>query len=158
MTQKQSIAMLLCIAGLSLPLLWLFHCEEGHGPVVFLFTGKAFAADRPIITGGALDQPSLHKEFFIFCYSLVVLCPFLLVVRRLKRHCSRALQIFFLGTSLITLIYPLSILTIFTWDVARYIGRMGFTPERLTGIVVALAASCMLVLFALWLAEIKPRT
>jgi len=146
------------MAGLSLPLLWLFHCDGGYGPVVFLFTGRAFATGRPIITGGALDQLSLHKEFFIFCYSLVVLCPFLLVVRWLKRHCPGTLQIFFLGTSLITLIYPLSILTIFTWDVARYIGRMGFTTERLTGIVAALVAYFMLALFAMWLAEIKPRT
>ncbi len=152
---KQWIAALACVAGLSLPV-WLLHHsgDAGFRLVGFLFTGKAFA-HRPIVTGGALDQGSLHKEVFILCYSLVVLCPFLALVRWLRRHVLRPFQVFFLGASLIALVHPFSILTIFSWDVARYACRMGFTAMRLVGIVAALAAYGAMAVFAAWLLGIK---
>jgi hypothetical protein len=51
---------------------WLFtDAEIRWGPIVFLFSGRVFA-QRGIVTGGALDQPSLTKGYFIFCiYSLI---------------------------------------------------------------------------------------
>jgi len=152
---KLWIMLLLCVVGLSLPLWWLLRSgDAGFAPVVFLFTGRAFA-DRPIVTGGALDQFSLHKEFFILCYSLVVLCPFLALVRWLSRSAPRPLRVIVVSTCLITLAHPFSVLTIFSWDVARYVCRMGVTPMRLVGLVVALVAYGAMALFAVWLVGIR---
>lgn len=149
------IAVLLCVVGISLPL-WLLHRsgDAGFGPVVFLFTGRAFA-DRLIVTGGALDQFSLNKEFFILCYSLVVLCPFLALIRWLSRSVPQSLRGTVLGASLITLAHPFSVLTIFSWDVARYVCRMGVTQMRLVGLAVALVAYAAMAIFAVWLVGIR---
>lgn len=151
MKPKQLAAVLVCVAGLCLPL-WLLHQsgDAGFGPVAFLFTGRAFA-DRAMVTGGALDQFSLHKEFFILCYSLVVLCPFLALVRWLSRSVPRPLRFAVLGASLVPLLHPFSVLTIFLWDVARYAWHMGFTPMRLVGVAAALAAYGAMAVFAWWL-------
>jgi hypothetical protein len=154
---KQWMAVLLCVAGLSLPL-WLLQRsgDAGFGPILFLFTGSAFA-DRPIVTGGALDQGSLHKEFFILCYSLVVLCPFLALVRWLSRRVPRSLRVVVLGASLITLAHPFSVLTIFAWDVARYVCRMGVTPMRLAGLALALLGYAAMAAFAVWFVGIRTK-
>jgi hypothetical protein len=152
---KEWIAVLLCAVALSLPL-WLLHHsgDAGFGPVAFLFTGRALA-DRPIVTGGALDQFSLHKEFFILCYSHVVLCPFLALVRWLSRTVRSPLGFVLVGASLVTLAHPFSVLTIFSWDVARYVCRMGVTPMRLVGLMVALVAYGAIGVFAMWLVGIR---
>ena len=155
MKLKQWIAALVCVASISLPVWVLHHSgDAGFRLVGFLFTGQAFA-DRPIVTGGALDQGSLQKELFILSYSVVVLCPFLALVRWLRLSGPRSLQVFFLGASLIALIHPFSILTLFTWDVVRYAWRMGFTPMRMVGITIAFAAYGALAVFAAWLWGIK---
>jgi len=154
-TFKQWIAVLLCAVGLSLPLWLLYRSgDAGVAPVAFLFTGRAFA-DRPIVTGGALDQFSLHKEFFILCYSLVVLCPFLALVHWLSRSVPRLIRVIVVSASLITLAHPFSVLTIFLWDVARYVSRMGVTPMRLVGLAVALVAYGAMAIFAAWLVGIR---
>jgi hypothetical protein len=140
------------VAGLSLPLVVLHRSgDAGFGPVAFLLTGRAFA-DRPIVTGGALDQFSLHKELFILGYSLVVLCPCLALVRWLGRSIPRRPRRILVAASLIALVHPLSVLTIFFWDVSRYAARMGITPMRLAGLAVAVAAYAALAAFASWLA------
>ncbi|MFA6291532.1 MAG: hypothetical protein WC637_07105 [Victivallales bacterium] len=117
--------------------------------MAWLFSGRAFA-DRSLMIGGALDQPSLHKEFFILCYSLLVLCPFIAVVRWIAgRSWNRVWRVFAFA-SLLLLVHPISILTIFAYDVSRYILRMGVTPMRLVGMALALVAYAALFLFAAW--------
>ena len=152
---KQLLAVPLCVVGLSLPLWWLHRSgDAGFGPIVFVFTGRAFAT-RPIVTGGALDQFSLHKELFILCYSIVALCPFLAVIRWLSRSIPRLPRSIFVSASLIVLVHPFSVLTIFSWDVSRYIYRMGITSMRLAALVVALVAYVALAVFAAWIAGFK---
>jgi hypothetical protein len=154
---KPWIAAILSVVGLSLPL-WLLHHsgDAGAGPVVFLFTGSAFA-ERAIITAGALDQFSLHKELFIFCGSLVMLCPPIVFVRWISGQGSRILRRPFAIVSIAVLIHPLSALTIFTWDVARYICHMGVTPMRLTALAVAVAGYAAIAVFAAWMCRLKIR-
>lgn len=149
---KPWVVALLCVAGLSLPLGVLDRSgDAGFGPVAFLLTGRAFV-DRPIVTGGALDQFSLQKELFLLGYSLVVLCPFLVLVRWLGRSLPTLPRRILAGVSLIALLHPFSVLTIFFWDVSRYAGHMGVTTMRLTGLAVAVAAYASLAAFAAWLA------
>jgi hypothetical protein len=138
-------------AALAVPLGVLHHSEDaGYRPVAFLFTGSAFA-DRPIITGGALDQPSLHKELFIFCYSLGIVCPFLALVRSINGPSSSLVRSIFARLSLVLLVHPLSVLTIFAYDVSRYILVMGVTPKRLLGLSLAVIGYLVMLRLAVWI-------
>ena len=158
-TLKLWITIFVSAAALVVPLGVLHHSgDAGFGPVAFLFTGmftgSAFA-DRPIITGGALDQPSLHKELFIFCYSLVVLCPFLALVRWINGPSSRLFRSIFAVLSLVLLVHPLSFLTVFTYDVSRYVLVMGVTPKRLLGLALAVVAYLVILRFAVWIYALR---
>ena len=148
---KPWITALVSAVALVIPL-WLLHHsgDAGLAPVTSLFTGNAFV-DRAIVTGGALDQPSLHKEVFIFCYSLVVLCPFITLVRWINGQSSRAVRSISACLSLILLAHPLSVLTIFTYDVSRYVLFMGVTPKRLLGLAFAVIAYLAILRFAVWI-------
>jgi hypothetical protein len=153
-TLKLWITIFVSVAALVVPLVMLYHSDDaGFGAVGFLFTGSAFA-DRPIVTGGALDQPSLHKVLFILCYSLVVLCPFLALVRWINGPSSRLVRSIFAWLSLVLLVHPLSILTVFTYDVSRYIIVMGFTPKRLLGLALAVVAYLVILRFAVGIYEL----
>ena len=154
-TLKLWITIFVSAAALVVPLGVLHHSgDAGFGVVAFLFTGSAFA-DRPIVTGGALDQPSLHKELFIFCYSLVVLCPFLALVRWINGPSSRLVRSIFAWLPLVLLVHPLSVLTVFTYDVSRYVLVMGVTPKRLLGLALAVVAYLVIVRFAVWIYALR---
>lgn len=150
-TKNPVIAAVISVAALALPVWLLAHAgDAGFAPVRFLFSGAALA-ERPLVIGGALDQFSLHKEFFILCISFFVLCPGIAFVRWINRRSRRGVRWLFATGSLLLLLHPLSVLTIFTYDVARYFMQMGFTPMRLAGLVLALVAYVALVWFALWI-------
>lgn len=152
---KPWITTFVSAAALAVPLGVLHHSgDAGYGPVAFLFTGSAFA-DRPIVTGGALDQPSLQKELFIFCYSLLVLCPFLALVRWINGPSSRLFRSIFAVLSLVLLMHPLSVLTVFTYDVSRYVLVMGVTPKRLLGLALAVIAYLVILRFAVWIYALR---
>lgn len=154
----RAIAMPVCIAGMTLPLgLLAYAGDAGFGPVVAALSGYAFRG-RPLLIGGALDQPSLHKEAFIFCFSVVVLCPFIVLVRLASSYCPRVGRFIFAIASLVILLHPLSILTIFTYDVVRYVHRMGWTEMRLTGLVLAAVAYLVIALLAAWICGAMRRT
>jgi len=145
------LAALASMAALILPV-WLLSRsgDAGFGPVRFLFSGAAFAT-RPLVMGGALDQSSLQKEIFVLCYSLVVICPSLVLVRWLNRQAGRGVRWFFAAGSLVLMVHPLSVLTIFTCDVVRYLLHMGVTPMRLAGLTLALFAYAALAWLAVWI-------
>ncbi|MFO1488583.1 MAG: hypothetical protein U1F65_08900 [Verrucomicrobiota bacterium] len=152
------LAAVISVAALVLPVWVLAHAgDAGFAPVRFLFSGAAFA-ERPFVIGGALDQFSLHKEVFILCLSLLVLSPSIVFVRWLNRHRASGGRWLFAAGSLMLLLHPLSVLTIFTYDVARYFLQMGFTPMRLAGLVLALLAYVALAWFALWICGFSRHT
>lgn len=145
------LAAAISVAALALPV-WFFAYagEAGFAPVRFLFSGAAFT-ERPLVIGGALDQFSLHKELFILCISFFVLCPGIAFVRWINRSSRREARWIFAAGSLLLLLHPLSVLTIFTYDVARYFRHMGFTPMRLAGLGLALGAYVALGYFVAWI-------
>jgi hypothetical protein len=151
LTLKPWIAALGTAAALAFPL-WLLHYsrDAGYAPVTFLFSGRAFAG-RAIVTGGALDQFSLQKEVFILCYSLVLLCPVIAFVRWINGQSSRAVRLIVVVLSLVLLVHPLSVLTIFTCDVSRYVAFMGVTSKRLLGLALAGMAYLAILRFAVWI-------
>jgi hypothetical protein len=143
---------------LAVPVWLLSHSgDAGFGPVRFLFSGRAFA-ERPLVTGGALDQFSLQKELFLFVYSLVLLSPFLALVRWINRAGLRASRGVCAIASLLLLVHPLSILIIYAYDVSRYILHMGLTPLRMLALLFALSGALLLSLLAAWVGGGKART
>ena len=151
------IAALASIAALAFPIWFLSRSgDAGFAPVRFMFSGAAFA-ERPLVTGGALDQFSLQKEFFIQLYSLVVICPCIAFARWISHYQARAARRVFAIGSLVLLVHPLSVLTILSFDVFRYLMHMGFTPTRLVGLVVALLTYPGLAWFAAWACNRPPR-
>lgn len=106
--------------------------------------------DRAIVTGGALDQPSLHKFFFLFGYSSTVLCTFVLIVRWLSNRKDSVVRVIFGALTLIVMVHPLSILTLTVYDLIRYINAMGPTPMRLLGLVLGLGGYAFMFLFLAW--------
>lgn len=154
---KLRITVIASVVGLVVPVWLLLHADDaGFGPVRYLFTGRAFG-DRPIVTGGALDQGCLHKEFFIFLVSMVVICPFIALVRWINGKSPRDVRMAFASASLILLVHPFSIITIFTYDVSRYILHMGVTKMRLVGLGVAILCYIVLWLFGRWVWGLRLR-
>lgn len=157
MTFRPSIAATISMAVILAPLWLLYRSgDAGLAPVAAVFSCAAFT-ERPIVTGGALDQPSLHKELFVLGFSILVLCPSVAFVRWITGPSPRIIRRLFATVSLIMLVHPLSILTIFTWDVSRYVYRMGVTPMRLAGLAASLTGYVTLAVFAVWVAGIKMR-
>lgn len=138
------------VAALLFPVWFLGKSgDAGFAPVRFLFSGAAFA-ERPLVTGGALDQFSLQKEWLILVFSLAVTCPCIALVRRINRDRSGSVRHLLAAASLLLLVHPLSILTVITDDFFRYLLHMGFTPLRLTGLALALLTYPILAWFACW--------
>jgi hypothetical protein len=147
---KLRIIIITSVVGLVVPVWLLLHMgDAGFGPVRYLFTGRAFG-DRPLVIGGALDQSSLHKEFFIFLVSMAVICPFIALVRWINGNTPRAIRMIFSSASLLILVHPFSIITIFSYDVSRYVLHMGVTRMRLVGLGVAIISYVALWLFGRW--------
>ena len=146
------------VVGLMIPVWLLLHAgDAGFGPVRCLFNGR-WLGNRPVVTGGSLDQGSLHKEFFIFLISMVVICPFISFVRWINGNNPRVVRMMFSSSSLVLLMHPFSIITIFTYDVSRYVLHMGITRMRLVGLGAAAISYIVLWLFARWVCAVGLRT
>lgn len=137
--------------ALALPA-WLLACAEdaGWAAAYRVVTGDAFV-DRPFIKGGALDQPSLQKEVFLLSAALVVVCPFIAAARLLVRREPRRIRLLFAIPSLILLLHPSCILTVLTYDIARYASQMGLTPMRAGGLIGAGILWLTLAAMATWI-------
>ena len=123
-------------------------------PCWFLLSGSLFDPDRPIITGGALDQPSLHKYLFMFVLEAVWFGLFVLAARCLTRTREQwSLRVFRIG-AVAVFIPPLVLLTCTLYDVVRYIDAMGVTGPRVLAAVMCVAGYLVVIGFLLWAARI----
>ncbi len=120
--------------------------------VVFVFSGDVFSA-RPIVTGGALDQPSLHKGFFVFCLFAVATGLYLLIIRCLVDRSRRRVRIVYRIMAVLCLMPALCVLTATFYDLLRYMLTMGYTPKRVQGVVFGLVSYASLFVFVVWSAS-----
>ena len=130
-------ALLLLILGAAI-MVQCFTLTTLAQVAAYCFSGRLFT-DTQFMTGGALDQPSLHKGLFLFAVSfgLAVPATFLaLWVMDRPDLCVRAVFHAFSGPMLLT---PLCFLSISLAHLVRYITAMGATPRRLLGLFVMLA-------------------
>ena len=132
-------------------LLWWFSPEFVGRVFAHLFGGGVFRHTR-IITGGALDEPSLHKGFFLFGLFSLLVAPGVFATHWLGDWNNQAVRATFRTLSWPLFLLPFSLLTITSVELLRYIGAMGITPMRLAGLACAVLSYAVLfgALYAMW--------
>jgi len=118
-------------------------------PAWFLISGKLFES-RPVITGGALDQPSLHKYLFIFAVCATWSGLVVLTARVLTNPRRRSALLTFRICAMLVYVTPLAGLTCTLYEVIRYMATMGFTPRRLIAAVVCVVGYFAVAVFLHW--------
>jgi hypothetical protein len=121
------------------------------GPFLYVVSGGLFASEfsRSHI-GGALDQPSLNKWFFLFLLFSANVLPYAAAVRWMSRRKTRfGFWAFTIPTAALCLML-LSVLTVPYWWVIQYIGAMGWTAKRFWGLVYGLGGYVAVILFFAW--------
>jgi hypothetical protein len=148
----------LSIVGVTLPLLILSNSGDGgFRCVLYVFSGEIFEP-HPVIKGGAFDQQSLHKGFYLLCYSVLIILPCIAFVRWINKRAPRIQRLVFASISTIILIHPFSFLALFGYEVLRYISHMGFTPMRLLGLVIAFIGFEFLRFLVVWIWRLRRNT
>lgn len=140
-------ALLFILAALFLVASW--PPGSWYEPVHHLFSGGVFADNR-LITGGALDQPSLQKFFFLFCLNSGSVAFFILAIRFVCDRSQQIVRWIFSICSTILLVTPFSILTLTVIYNLRYISAMGVTPWRIGGLAFGALCYAALGCFLLW--------
>lgn len=121
-------------------------CAFALRPFLYVVSGQLFASsfDRAHV-GGALDQPSLTKWFFLFTMFSSLLLPYVALARWLSDRSARLGYWAFALPTLALGLLLLGILTIpFYWTL-QYIGAMGFTPRRLYGVLYGLSGYLLIL-------------
>lgn len=151
-TVKRAWTIALSVILLCCPILLVFLSKDvGLAPIRYLLSGRVFDTKRALVTGGAMDQPSLQKEWVVLIFWLMIITSCLAFAKRLNRDNTRRWQNITNTISTLILCQPLCILTIFTYDVSRYLIVMGYTPMRVLGIVMALGALSFIAGFLYWI-------
>ena len=121
------------------------------GPFLYVASGQLFAStfDR-VHVGGAMDQPSLTKWFFLFTYFSALVLPYVAVARWMSDRSTRFGYWAFTVLTIALCLCPLSILTLPFWWVIQYIDAMGITPRRVYGLVYALGGYIAVLGFLCW--------
>ena len=128
--------------------MWAFS-PISHRVIWFVFGGKLFTA-RPIVTGGALDQSSLHKGFFLFCLFSVITGLYLLVIRSIADLKQRRVRNVYRVLAVVCFLPAICMLTATSYDLLRYLSVMGYTPKRVQGVVFSLLSYAFVAGFIIW--------
>ena len=122
-----------------------------YRPFLHVASGELFAGgfNRHHI-GGALDQPSLHKWFFLFEYFTALVFPYVAIARWMGNRRTRlGYWAFAIPTAALCLCL-LSILTLPFYWLIQYIGAMGYTRVRIYGVAYGLVGYVVVLVFLLW--------
>ncbi len=122
-----------------------------YGPFLHVVSGRLFtAAFDPAHTGGALDQPSLNKWFFLAVFFSAMTLPHAAAARWMANRQSRwGYWMFVIPTTALCL-FLLGILTLPCFWLIQYIGAMGWTVTRAFGLLWGLAGFATLLAFLCW--------
>lgn len=141
-------AILMAVAVL--PLLWAGF----SGPFLYVLSLELFFSGfDPAHVGGALDQPSITKWYFIFTFLAVLALPWVALVRVFSNRRSRAGYWAYVGPAITVCVCLLLFLTIPFWWVLQYIAAMGFTVRRLQALGYGLGAYATILLFMYWVSR-----
>lgn len=118
---------------------------------LYIVSGKLFTSHfDPARIGGALDQPSLTRDYFLIAMLCALMLPLLAAARWMSDRRSRAGHWVFAVFAIAIVLCPASMLTVTVWDVAKYIGAMGFTMRRVGALLFGLCGYGVLVGFLWW--------
>lgn len=131
---RNGLANLALLLGTAL-LVWLLSPRSIVNLGAYLVGGEVWT-DTRIITGGALDEPSLHKGLFLFLVSVVVAACTAAVARWALVSPTRSERVIFRLLSTPLFLLPLALITTTFAHLVRYIGAMGFTERRTAGLIV----------------------
>jgi len=121
------------------------------GPFLGVFSGRLFASGfNPVHVGGALDQPSLTKWFFLFMYFTAWFLPYVAVARWMSNRNTRLGYWAFAVPSFALWLLLLSLLTIPSYWLIQYVLAMGFTSTRVLGLFCSLFAYVFMFAFLCW--------
>ncbi len=122
-----------------------------YGPFLHIVSGGLFAsAFDPIHTGGALDQPSLHKWFNLFVFFSAMALPYVAAARWMSERGSRLGYWAFAIPTVALCVCLLSILTVPFYWLIQYIGAEGCTFRRLLGLVYGFTGYGVVLVFLCW--------
>jgi len=127
-----------------------------YGPFLYVVSGQLFASgfDRAHI-GGALDQPSLTKWFFLFEYFGAMGLAYVAAARWMSDRSTRwGYWAFALPTTVLCGCL-LSVLTLPVWWLVQYIDAMGVTERRVYGLVYGLGGYAMVLGFLCWAVRVS---
>jgi len=122
-----------------------------YGTFLYVISGRLFASGfDPVHVGGALDQPSLTKCFFVFTYFTALVFPYVAAARWASDRSTRWGSWAFALPAVALCVCLLSVLTVAFWWTIQYIDAMGFTLRRVCGLVYGLGAYTMVLGFLCW--------
>lgn len=129
----------------------VFLGSLAFGPFLYVVSGRLFVSqfDR-VHVGGALDQPSLTKWFFLFAAFATVVLPYVVAARWAGDRSTRWGYWAFAAPTIALCLLLLSVLTLPAWWLLQYIHAMGFTPMRVSGLVFALCGYVSVLGFLWW--------
>lgn len=144
------ITLLMAVA--LVPLAGLGFSEDG--PFLYVLSGGLFLSgfDRAHI-GGALDQPSITKWYFIFTFFSVLALPHITLVRVFSNRRASAGYYAYLVAAVAVCVCLLIYLTVPFWWTVQYIYAMGVTTRRLYALAYGLGGYLAILLFMCWAAR-----
>jgi hypothetical protein len=117
----------------------------------YILSGKLFSERFDIRHAGTvLDQPTIGKWLFWFTVMAVISFPYIIMLRRVS---DRSNLIGRLAFAIPVAVICVLLLCILMWPLSwlvQYIHSMGFTPNRIFGLVYGTAAAIGVILFFIW--------
>lgn len=107
--------------------------------IAFLFqytvVSGRFLHNEAIVVGGALDQSGLTKVVVVLFYNFWFIVSVLAVRRMWLRGLPRFLLRVLHAAVAVALVMQIGVLFAYHWDLIRYVAAMGFTVNRLVGLI-----------------------
>ena len=126
-------------------------------PFLYAASGQLFASHFDgTHVGGALDQPSLHKWFFLFTWFTALVIPYVATARWMSDRTSLSARWVFAGFAAALCLCLFSILNLPFYWLLQYIHAMGFTARRVYGLVYGLMGYAAVLAFLRWAVR-RPR-
>jgi hypothetical protein len=144
MKRRLIVILFVLICGIAF-LSWYFP-----DPVLYVFSGNLLGDSR-VITGGALDQPSLHKYLFLFLLFGIPSTLFLAAQRVFADLENVVFRRTFIPLSAVFYSHTISLFAVFAYYLWRYTITMGITVPRFIGITLSIGLFLLIIRFIIWL-------
>ncbi len=139
------------VVAVVLGVLFVWTAWQVRDAFLYVVSGRLFLSpfDRAHV-GGALDQPSLTKAFFIFMFAATFAVPFVAACRSIANRSTRlGRRLFTIGATSVCVLVA-GLVTIPFWWTIQYIAAMGVTERRIEGLIFSALCYAALTAFLRW--------